>query len=418
MTSIERTAYPRFRRMITAAELHNHFAVKRAEVIWATEQTDSDPHLLALVLSWKCLVKMGRFPSLGEIPVPVVDFVRRGLGLPEGTMPEWGSDRIGRHHKALLRERVGITNDQKLARQIAETAIRSEAARKNNPPDLINVAVEKLIEASLELLAFSTLNTMTARIRTEVNQRIFHTIDGRLSAGERHGLERLLVIGPEGTSLFNTLKQPAKSPTWSHLREQVAHLAWVDSLGDTDTWVEGIAASKVSDFAGEAQAADAAVLGDYGRVKRIALIACLVHKARQRARDELVAMFCKRVALKVKAAKTELEAIHQRQRALTEALVSKFKTLLGQIDDDSAVAAMNTTAAELATRTITGLGARKAPDGAPESVTFDNLSASSAPAVAGLLRAFDLQAAGMDRIAATVAGFGGFAEVYSDIDFW
>jgi hypothetical protein len=178
----------------------------------------------------------------------------------------------------------------------------------------------------------------------------------------------------------------------------------------------GVAASKISDFAGEAQAADAAVLGDYEPVKRIALIACLVHRARQRARDDLVAMFCKRIALKVKAAKTELEAIHQRQRALTEGLVTKFKTLLGQIDRDSAVAAMNATVAELTKQIITGLGARKALDGQPGSFSFDNLSASSAPAVAGLLRALELRVSGMDRIAATVAGFGGFAEVYSDIE--
>lgn len=239
MTSIERTVYPRFKKLVTAAELHNHFAVTREEVVWAAERTDSDSHLLALVLSLKCLAKMARFPSLEEIPAPVVNFVRRDLELPEVTMPAWGSDRIERNHKALVRERVGVVNDQRLARRIAETAIRSEAGRKNNPPDLINVAVEKLVEASLELPAFSTLNKMTSRIRTEVNQQLFATIDGRLTVEQRAGLERLpTVVGPARMSLFNELTRPARSPTWSHLREQVAHLQWVDSLGDTDAWME------------------------------------------------------------------------------------------------------------------------------------------------------------------------------------
>jgi len=143
MTSIERTAYPRFRTLITAAELHNHFTVRRGEAAWAAEKTDSDAHLLALVLSLKCLAKMARFPRLEEIPAQVVDFVRRDLELPGGTVPAWASGRIERNHKALARERVGVRNDQPLARQIAATAVRGEAARKNNPPDLINVAVEK-----------------------------------------------------------------------------------------------------------------------------------------------------------------------------------------------------------------------------------------------------------------------------------
>jgi hypothetical protein len=196
---------------------------------------------------------------------------------------------------------------------------------------------------------------------------------------QRVGLERLLrVVGPERTSGFNELTRPAGSPTWSHLREQVAYLEWVDSLGDSEAWMEGIAASKVTDFAGEARAADAAVLGDYGPVKRLALIACLVHRSRQRARDDLATMFCKRVAPKVKAAKTELEAIHQRQRALCEGLVSKLKTLLGQIDDDSAVAAMNATAAELAAESIAALGAHEDHHGEVPFV-FETLSTASGP---------------------------------------
>ncbi|MGH3770173.1 MAG: hypothetical protein ACRDRW_02025, partial [Pseudonocardiaceae bacterium] len=110
----------------------------------------------------------------------------------------WGSGWIERNHKALVRERVGVINDRRLARRVAEAAIRGEAGRKNNLPDLINVAVEKLVEASLEPPAFSTLDKMTSRIRTEVNQRLFDTIDGRLTVGERAGLERLpTVVGPD-----------------------------------------------------------------------------------------------------------------------------------------------------------------------------------------------------------------------------
>jgi hypothetical protein len=51
---------------------------------------------------------------------------------------------------------------------------------------------------------------------------------------------------------FNRLKQPAGKASWSGFREQVEHLRWVDSLGDTGMWLEGIAESKIADFAGEA----------------------------------------------------------------------------------------------------------------------------------------------------------------------
>jgi hypothetical protein len=46
VTSIERTAYPRFKRLITAHELHLFFAPSRDEVEWAAGRSDSDEHLL------------------------------------------------------------------------------------------------------------------------------------------------------------------------------------------------------------------------------------------------------------------------------------------------------------------------------------------------------------------------------------
>jgi hypothetical protein len=48
VTSIERTAYPRFKRLITAPELHLFFAPSRDEVEWAGNATD------ATSICWPC----------------------------------------------------------------------------------------------------------------------------------------------------------------------------------------------------------------------------------------------------------------------------------------------------------------------------------------------------------------------------
>ncbi|WP_433357088.1 hypothetical protein ACQP25_22525 [Microtetraspora malaysiensis] len=61
----------------------------------------------------------------------------------------------------------------------------------------------------------------------------------------------------------------------------------VDALGDTDAWLEGIAPSKIADFAGEADAQNADILSRYDPVKQVALLACLTHTARMRARVQL-----------------------------------------------------------------------------------------------------------------------------------
>lgn len=66
--SIERTAYPRFRRIISTAELRNHFTVQPDEAAWAAERTDSAAYRLALVLVLKCFARMSHFSRVGEIP--------------------------------------------------------------------------------------------------------------------------------------------------------------------------------------------------------------------------------------------------------------------------------------------------------------------------------------------------------------
>jgi hypothetical protein len=90
-----------------------------------------------------------------------------------------------------------VTYDPERAQRVAEDAIRSAAAVKNNPPDLINVALEMLVRASLELPGFPTLDRMTSRIRSEVNTAMFERIVSRIPLPDRLRLEALLeVIGP------------------------------------------------------------------------------------------------------------------------------------------------------------------------------------------------------------------------------
>ncbi|WP_234327971.1 hypothetical protein [Streptomyces sp. NRRL F-2664] len=106
----------------------------------------------------------------------------------------------------------------------------------------------------------------------------------------------------------------------------------MDGLGNTGAWLAGIAPGKIADFAAEAGALDAAELRDYVTGKLIALLSCLVHAPRRRARDDLAEMFCKRVAAKLKNAKDELEEIRKQQQALVERMIGTYRTVLERIN--------------------------------------------------------------------------------------
>jgi TnpA family transposase len=329
VTSIERTAYPRFGRLVTARESDGLVPVAE-EVEWARAASRSEEHLLSLVVALKCFQRLGYFPRAGHVPLAMIERVRGCLGL--GDAAGWQPpDRTGRWQQQLVRERLGVVSDPERARSLAEHAIRSEAEVKNHPPDLINVALEVLVREGFELPAFSTLDEIATRARAEVNAGMFSGIVARMRQPEVLRLNNLLDVA-DGKSGIVGLKRAAGKASWSHFRAQVAHLRWVDSLGDARGWVEGIAESKIADFAGEAAAADAAVMRDVAQPKQTALIACLVHVAQTRARDELAEMFCKRMAAVTKRARGELDRLREEGRELSERLIDHYRELLERLD--------------------------------------------------------------------------------------
>jgi hypothetical protein len=231
------------------------------------------------------------------------------------------------------------------------------------------------VEAGLELPGFSTFDKMASKIRTEVNASIREGIHDRMSAAQRAGL--LAVAGgarQRGTTLFNRLKKPVKGPTWSHFKNLAKRLEWVDGLGDTAVWMESVATGKITDFAGEADAADASELRDYAPIKQVALIACLAHKARMRLRDDLATMFCKRVATKIKKAKAELEEIRLAEREIVEAGARPVSLRGGQRSD------------LLRETCVAAVSARTIPEAQPPAVSTSSRDTPVAAAIARCAR--------------------------------
>jgi hypothetical protein len=238
VASIERTAYPRFRRAVSARELQESFTPGLVEIQWARERTRSAEHLLALVVWLKSFQRLGYFPDVWEVPVAVVEHVRGYLAVSAAVEPVHDSERTAKRHRSWLRQRLGVVYDMELARKLAEQAIWEAAQTKDNPADLINVALEELVRARLELPAYSTVDTMAARVRAEVNAAFHALVYDRIAGPEREGLVELLRVDPvTRRSRFDDLKRTAGAATLTRFKEHLAHLAWLDCLGSTAAWV-------------------------------------------------------------------------------------------------------------------------------------------------------------------------------------
>ncbi|MGH3237904.1 MAG: Tn3 family transposase, partial [Streptosporangiaceae bacterium] len=295
-------------------------------------------------------------------------------------------------------------------------AIGEAAHVHNHLPDLINIALERLAGGCFELPAFSTLDKMTSRIWGEVNGQMFAQIVGRPGPS---GVGSMLALpelrGPGGKTRFDRLNRSAPRPSWTNFRKQPGQLRWAGSLGDTGSWLEGIAATKLSDSAGEADAADAGVRRDYGEDKLVAVLACLTGAAQARARDDVAEMFCRRVATLTRRARLELEELQQAHRAMTERLIASYRTVLERIDPDGPDAAKQQAALEAARAAVVAAGgfagqyagidrvsAHHGDNHAPLAARHFRKDRASMLAMAGAL---DLQATSADHSVLAALGF-------------
>ncbi|WP_054248383.1 Tn3 family transposase [Rhodococcus opacus] len=318
MASIDRTAYPRFKRVVSAQELAEAFTPTPGERGWAREKTQSDPHLLALAVRLKAYQRLGYFPKLDDIPAVVVDTVRGVLDLPGGVSPETDADRTAKRHRKFVREYLGVRYEAAKVRAVAEQAIRAAAATKDNPADLINVALEELVRARCELPGYTTLDAMAATIRAEVNGEFFALVSGRPVWAERARLDRLLVVDPATRrSEFDRIKTPAQAATVGKFKARLAHLQALDAIGPTEAWLDGVPPGKVAHFAGEARVAGVDDMRKTGEAKRVTLLVALVHQQRVEARDEVVTMFCKRMGALHKKGRERLEELREAHEAVS-----------------------------------------------------------------------------------------------------
>ncbi|MEG3845405.1 Tn3 family transposase [Microcoleus sp. herbarium19] len=329
MASIERTAYPRFKRYFTPKELREVYTPTPAEIAFGLSTTQGQVHFLNLMVLLKTFQRLGYFPKLTDIPKSLVNHIRTSLSLPENIYVGYEQSRTMYRHRTAIREYLNVTHFNQSARHLAVTTVYKSASVMDNPADLINVAIDELIHQRYELPGFNTLDRLVRRVRNLVNQKLFSLVLSRLSQEYIQRLDNLLDSHPvQHRSPYNDLKQLPKRPTRNHLNDLLTHLIWLDSFGEVKPYLESITEAKIQHFAGEAKALDAAEVKDIGQNKRITLLLCLIYSAQVQARDNLVSMFLKRMRIIHNKAKEELERLRQKHLETTEKLVGVLTNVL------------------------------------------------------------------------------------------
>lgn len=158
MASIERTAYPRFKRNPLAKELDALYTPTNDELSFARALARKAQSRFGLLLLLKSFQRLGYFPALVDIPLAIVQHVRNVSGIDDEISPIYAELRtLYRHHQA-IRDRLAVTAWSEDGLHAASEAMSAAAEVMDNPADLINVAIEELVRQRIELPAFSTFD--------------------------------------------------------------------------------------------------------------------------------------------------------------------------------------------------------------------------------------------------------------------
>lgn len=165
----------------------------------------------------KAFQRLGYFPKFSDLPNPIVNHIRSCLKFPDEIVAGYDNYKTIYRHRTAIREYLQVTPFNQLGLHVAAKSIHESVQVMDNPADLMNVAIAELIKQRYELPGFNTLNRLVRTVRHLVNQKLFKSLQERLSNDYQQRLLDLLDNHPvEYRSLYNNLKQLPKRPARNH----------------------------------------------------------------------------------------------------------------------------------------------------------------------------------------------------------
>lgn len=339
MTSIERTAYPRFDKVMSDRELSTRYDVNFHERDFIKTMAIGDSSRLTLTVMLKTRQQLGYFPSLRDIPDQIKTYLAEQLNLDTGVLlhNETQHKTSLHRHRTAVRDYLCSKPYSQGGRKRLNQLIDDAAETMSDPADLINIAVEELFKTNIELPAFSTLDRLVNHRRQHVHTAIFTRVTARLSNAQKMRLDDLLEL-PDGQQVtgFTRIKQSAGTPTITHIRKWSQRLDWLKTLLDPKPFLMDIAHTKIRQFAAEASANEISDMRNItNKSRRYTLLLCFLHETQARTRDDLVEMFLRRMKKTENDAKDKLNTIQQSHRTIEENLMAAFADVLRHARDEA-----------------------------------------------------------------------------------
>jgi len=335
MTAIHETAYPRIRSNVTDKELMELYTPSHEQLEFANRNTREPVSRLGLLILLKTFQRLGYFPTLSQVPQPVIWHIACCADLTEAvaSMENYEGTGSRRKHMPAIRELLGVIAFKDGGEQVMNAALVEACYTKDVLADIINAAIEELIRQRYELPGFSTLHRAAMEARARINGDFYQNIYDSLPPEQKRRLQKLLWRGTEeNISGWERLKQEPKRVTVKNMRDLMEHLHWLRSLDVARDAFSIIPESKMRRFSHEARSLNIAQMNEMEETKRLTLAAAMAHTQAAQAIDDLTDMFLRSAKKLHNLGRDALDEYHRTHQEKTDSLVKILSRMLSVVN--------------------------------------------------------------------------------------
>jgi hypothetical protein len=333
MTAIERTAYPRFKQILSAKDLAEVYTPTPAERLVAHRFTKGRVAEVGFLVLLKTYQRLGRFVPLSEVPSSILEHITKPFEpqLHASDLDTYDTSGTRPRHMLLIRMVQKLKPYGPDARTCFLKAMVEAGKTKEDLADIINVALDEHTKNCFELPPFVLLDKAAHHVRAVTLRGLYRHVYQAIPEDARVSLDALFTVQPgQQLSPWELLKQEPASPTLTHMRLLIDHLFAISEQRKLlpGHIFGGIAEGKVKQFATEARALDVTEMKDLEPYKRLTLAAAFLLMQSAGALDDLAEMFLKRMLAIHQKGKDALELYRAKHQSRTDALVLTLRDLV------------------------------------------------------------------------------------------